>query len=109
MSQPASGPNWLEGLGFVITDQAGGGGASGGGAAPSGQGFAMSTDEAHSMLVVAKRTRDKYNSMRRKALLTLRMNPPTDDPGSSGYNNLMGAMLETCGSAEEGRTFPVIE
>jgi hypothetical protein len=92
VSQPAAGPNWLEGLDFAIIGQqpaGGGGGASGGGAAPSGPGFAMSTDEARNMLVVAKRVRDKYSDMRRKALDALRMNPPADEPGSNGYNKLM--------------------
>ena len=106
MSQPASGPNWLEGLSFSITDQqpaGGGGGASGGGAAPSGPGFAMSTDEARNMLVVAKRFRDKYRDMRRKAGRTLQMNPPADEPGSNGYNNLMVGEDHDSGVLGSGR------
>ncbi|MFF0146984.1 hypothetical protein ATK36_5407 [Amycolatopsis sulphurea] len=63
----------------------------------------MSTDDARSMLVVAKRARDKYDSMRRKARLTLRMNPPTDDPGSSGYNNLMVGGDHNGGTLAGGR------
>lgn len=88
MSQPASGPTWLEGLGFAITDRPGGGGASGGGAGP---GFAMSVDEARSMLVVARRVRDKYGDMRSEAGRTLRMNPPADEPNGNSYNrNMVG-------------------
>lgn len=89
MSQPASGPSWLEGLGFAIIDQPGGGGASGGGAAPSGQGFAMSTDEARSMLTIAKRLRDKYQGMLPTAEGLTRLTSPADEPGSNSYNKLL--------------------
>ncbi|WP_328608231.1 hypothetical protein OG943_03660 [Amycolatopsis sp. NBC_00345] len=63
----------------------------------------MSTDEARNMLVVAKRVRDKYMDMRRKAADALGMNPPADEPGSNGYNSLMVGQDHNSGVLGGGR------
>ncbi|GAA3554187.1 hypothetical protein GCM10022222_42310 [Amycolatopsis ultiminotia] len=90
MSQPAQQPGWLEGLGFAITDQTGGGGgASGGAATPSGQGFALSRDDAMSMLNLAKSVREDFREMRTDAEQLTRLTSPADEPGSNGYNKLL--------------------
>ncbi|MFI5612522.1 hypothetical protein [Amycolatopsis sp. NPDC051903] len=91
----ASEPGWLTGLNFTITDApAPGGGASGGAAMPnSGSGgggsFSLSVDEARSMLTTAKRVRDQLGEMRFKANGLLQLQPPADDPGSTGYNKVL--------------------
>lgn len=95
MAEAASEPSWLTGLDFVITDApAGGGAAPGGGAVPNGGPppggrFSLSREEAQSMLTVAQRVRDSLQMMNRTAQGLLQVRPPTDDPGSAGYNQLL--------------------
>ncbi|PFG47100.1 hypothetical protein ATK36_2119 [Amycolatopsis sulphurea] len=89
MSQPASGPSWLEGLGFAITDQPGGGGASGGGAAPAGPGFSLSSADAWSMLNQARSMYHDILRMGPHATALTKLTPPADEPGSNGYNKLL--------------------
>ncbi|WP_329068983.1 hypothetical protein [Amycolatopsis sp. NBC_01480] len=91
MTQPApnaASSSWLTGLNLTIMDGSGGGGAaSGGGApAPSGPGFTMNRDEAHSLLTKAKRVRDNTQAMRPAAEQLTRLTPPAADPGSTGFN-----------------------
>ncbi|HWD07331.1 MAG TPA: hypothetical protein VG674_33325 [Amycolatopsis sp.] len=97
MTQAASEPGWLTGLNFTLTDAPTGAAAlTGGGAMPNSGGgggaggsFSLSTEEARSMLTTAKRVRDQLLVMRRKANGLLQLRPPTDDPGSAGYNNAL--------------------
>jgi hypothetical protein len=49
----------------------------------------MSTDEARSMLTIAKRLRDKYQGMLPTAEGLTRLTSPADEPGSNSYNKLL--------------------
>ncbi|RJQ76453.1 hypothetical protein [Amycolatopsis panacis] len=87
MTQSASGAGvgWLSNLGFAIADDAKA--ASANLSATSGQGFALSRDDAMSMLNVARQARSHFTEMRTIAYKLTRVTAPADDPGSNSYND----------------------
>lgn len=55
-------------------------------AAKAGAGFTLSPDEARSLLERAKRLRDNATKMRPDAQALTKLIPPSQDPGSAGFN-----------------------
>ncbi|MFF0147241.1 hypothetical protein ATK36_2752 [Amycolatopsis sulphurea] len=103
MSQPAQQPGWLDGLNFSVGDVFGSGEAAGA-ATSGGQGFALSHDDAMSMLNLAKSVREDFRDMRPDAEQLTRLTSPADEPGSNGYNTLLVNRGQPPGAFVAGET-----